>query len=275
MKKVFLLAMSALAVLGCNTKSASSNGDETKEGREVETQESREVETQIFEYENNNDHFTVKLSVEFPVGGDQELGDCIFEFIKEALTYDHDCSDDLDVYRNDCQGLLDLFGPWKSDDMREAWNAYTEGTGQEITLSYSDNIRIVENNENYMTCLCENESFTGADGFWANYGATYLKSDCSEVTNEYLFKDPSSRELATLLRDDLIEKYCRGREANWDDPDLETIEDVLYLPFYVTREGLSYFYRRGLILPQNVEGTLPWDKVKDLLTDEAKKLHKW
>lgn len=263
MKKVFFLVMSALVVLGCNTKS-SSNGDEG--------QVSRELETNVFTYENNDDQVMVKLSVEFPVGGDQELVDCIYSFITENLTNDHDCSDDLDVYRNNGQGLVDLFGSWKSDDLHESWSSFTEDIDADVVFMDSVSFSVVENNDKYITYLYESESYTGADGFWTKNGVTYLKSDCSLVTNEFLFKDPTSQELVTVLRDDLIENYCRGVNANWDDPDVETVKGLLQTPFYITPEGLAYFYTRGSVFFQNVDGVLPWDKVRDLLTDEAKAL---
>ena len=77
MKKVLFLVMSALVVLGCNTKS-SSNGDEG--------QVSRELETNVFTYENNDDQVMVKLSVEFPVAGDQELVETITKEINQTKT---------------------------------------------------------------------------------------------------------------------------------------------------------------------------------------------
>lgn len=266
MKRLFLLAASALVVLSCNTKPTSSNGEETTANRELKTQ--------VFSYEKNDDHVEASLSIEMPVGGDQELGDKIYEFILENLTNNHDCSDDLTVYRNDGQGLVDLFGGWKYDEMNEEWNSYNEDLEQEDQVSFMDSatFSIVENNDKYVTGLYESESFNGADGYWEKYGATFLKSDCGRVTNAFLFKDPKSPELVKVLRDDLIAKYCSGDEANWDEPDVETVESVLDEPFYVTSKGLAYFYRRPLVFFQNVDGVLSWDKVKDLLTDEAKKL---
>lgn len=265
MKKLFFFAISALVMLGCNTKSsASSQSDEKKE--------SREVKTKVFDYESNDDKVLVKLSIEMPVDGDKELGDNIYVFILEELTRNHDCSDDLDVYRNDGQGLVDLFGKWKSDELHEDWSYYTEDIGQEVVFTDSVSFSIVEDNDKYLTYLCESRSFNGADGYWTKTGVTFLKSDCSRVTNDFLFKDPYSQELVTLLRDDVIEDYCGGKYGDWDEPDVETVESVLDIPFYLTPEGLAYFYRRPLVLLQNVDGMLPWDKVKGLLTDEAKKL---
>ena len=266
MKKLFLLAASALVVLSCNTKSTSPNGEETTA--------KRELKTQVFSYEKSDNRANVKLSIEMPVGGDEELGEIIYDFILEKLTDDHDCSDDLSVYRNDGQGLVDLFGGWKYDVVNEEWESFNEDLEPEDQVTFLDeaNLSIVENNDKYVTCLYETESFNGADGYWAKKGVTFLKSDCSRVTNDFLFKDPKSPELVKVLRDDLIAKYCSGVEADWDEPDVETVESVLDEPFYVTSKGLAYFYRRPLVFFQNVAGVLPWDKVKDLLTDEAKKL---
>lgn len=262
---MFLLAASALLVLGCNTKSTSTpNGDEKKANRELKTE--------VFEYVSNDEHAQVKLSIEMPVGGDQELGDNIYDFITEALTNDHDCSDDLGEYRDNGQGLVDLFGRWKSDELQEEWNDYAENVDPDAVFMDQAICSIIENNDNYVTCLYNSESFNGADGYWAKIGATFLKSDCSRVDNDFLFKDPTSPELVKVLRDDLIANYCSGLKANYDEPDEETVKSLLDMPFYVTSEGLAYYYRRPLVFFQNVDGVLTWDKVKDLLTDEAKKL---
>lgn len=257
------MAASALMVLSCNTKSSStsSNGEEQKVDRKLTTQ--------VFTYENDDEHAQVKLSIEMPVGGDELLGNSVYDVITEFLTNDHDCSDDLDEYRNDGQELVELFGRWMNDDLQEQRNYYAEDTDDDATFSSSATFSIIECNEKYVTCLYETEYFNMADGFWEKNGVSLLMSDCSRITNDFLFKDPTSTELAKVLRDDMVS--ING--GAWEDPDLEDVESVMNdQDFYVTSEGLAYFFRRGLLYPQNIEGILTWDKVQDLLTDEAKKL---
>ena len=263
-KNLLWICMSALVMLGCNTKS-SSQGDDEKE--------TRELKTEIFKYENKMPHCEASISIEFPVGGDEELGDSIYDFIVATMTEQQVYENDLDDYRNDGQGFVDFFGKYISKDLQEGWETFTDGDETlEDILSENVKYTIVENNDKYVTYLYEYDSYYGGDGFVDRKGATFLKDDCSRVTNEFLFKDSSSQKLITLVCNTLIDNYCKGSEPLLEESELENIDTLPQKPFYATPDGLAFIYGMYEVHWMILEGVIPWDKVKSLLTDEAKEL---
>ena len=264
MKKLFFLAMSALLVLGCNTKSSSSQGDDEKE--------TRELKTEVFKYENKMPHCEAFISIEFPVGGDEELGDSIYDFIVATMTEQQVYENDLDDYRNDGQGFVDFFGEYISNDLQEGLETYPIDETSEEELVENVKYSVLENNDKYVTYLYEYDSYYGGDGFAHRVGATFLKNDCSRVTNEFLFKNPSSQKLITLICNTLIDKYCKGSDAFLEESELENIDELPKSPFYVTADGLAFIYDMYEVHWMLLEGVIPWEKVKSLLTDEAKEL---
>ncbi|MCR4809137.1 MAG: hypothetical protein K5896_04680 [Prevotella sp.] len=265
MKKLFFLTMSALLVLGCNTKSSSSKGEEEEE--------TRELKTKVFEYEKNTSHSEAFISIEFPVGGDEELGDSIYNFIVSTMKEQQAYEDDLDDYRNDGQGLVDLFGKKISADLEEGWQSYTGGdeTMSDV-LNESAKYNILEDNDKYITYLYEYDCYYGGDGYMNRVGATFLKDDCSRINNDFLFKNSSSDKLLSLVVNVLKEKYCEGEFAFLEESELDGIEALPQAPFYITKDGLAFYYHMYEVHWSALEGILPWDKVKNLLTDEAQEL---
>ena len=265
MKKLFFLAMSALLVLGCNTKSSSSQGDDEKE--------TRELKTEVFKYENKMPHCEAFISIEYPVGGDEELGDSIYDFIVATMTEQQVYENDLDDYRNDGQGFVDFFGKKISSDLQEGWENYSQGDETlEDVLDENVKYSVIEDNDQYVTYLYEYDNYYGGDGYVNREGATFLKDDCSRVTNDFLFKDPSSQKLLTLICNTLIDKYCKGSDAFLEESELENIDELPKSPFYVTADGLAFIYDMYEVHWSLLEGVIPWEKVKSLLTDEAKEL---
>ena len=264
MKKLFLLAMSALLVLGCNTKTSSSKDDEN---------EVKELKTKVFQYENNTSHAEASIYCEFPVGGDEELGDSIYQFIVETMVEQQVYEEELDDYRNDGQAFVDLFGKKISNDLEEGWENYTQGDETMNDVLY-ENIKysIVENNDQYATCLYEYDNYYGGDGYMNKKGCTFLKSDGSRITNEFLFEKPGSHKLLNLVVEALIQKYGSSNDGFIEDSELENIEELPRTPFYLTADGVAFCYASYEVHWSFLEGVIPYDKVENLLTDEAQAL---
>ena len=265
MRKALWILMSALVVLGCNTKS-SSKGDDDEE-------EVKEVKTKVFKYEKNTSHGEASIYCEFPVGGDEELGDSIYQFIVETMVEQQAFEEELDDYRNDGQAFVDLFGKKISNDLEEGWQSYTGGDETMGDVLY-ENIKysIVEDNDQYVTCLYEYDNYYGGDGYMNKEGCTFLKSDASRVTNEFLFENPESQKLLNLITKTLTEKYCRGDNAFLGEEELEHIDTLPRNPFYLTADGIAFCYAAYEVHWSFLEAVIPYDKVKDLLTDEAQEL---
>ena len=264
-KNLLWICMSALVVLSCNTKSSSSKSDDEEE--------TRELKTKVFEYEKNTTHAEASISIEFPVGGDEELGNSIYDFIVETMKEQQAYEDDLDDYRNDGQGFVDLFGKKISSDLEEGWENYTQGDeSMEDVLNENIKYSIVDNNDKYVTYLYEYDNYYGGDGYMNRVGATFLKDDCSRVTNDFLFKNPSSEKLLSLVVNELKKKYCEGEYAFLGEEELDGIEELPQAPFYITKDGLAFYYHMYEVHWSALEDVIPWDKVERLLTDEAKDL---
>ena len=266
MKHLLWMSMLALMVLGCNTKSSSSE-------KGTETDEARELKTEVYEYNEDTRHYEASVSIEFPVGGDEELGDSVFAFIARNIKEQQAYEGGLDKYRNNGEELVEFFGKKISNDLKEGWMNYTDGDeSTDDVLNEDIKFSLLEDNDNYLTYLYDYDCYYGDDDYMNKVGVTFLKDDCNRVTNEFLFKDPSSQKLLDLVVETLIENYCRGENAFLEESELENIEELPAAPFYITKEGVAFIYRMYEVHWSLLEGVIPWNKVKKLLTDEAQAL---
>lgn len=263
--KLLWIALSAMVVAGCNTKNSASKSDDDKEVIELETK--------VFTFALETERYDAAVSIEMPVGGDEELGDSIFAFINETMCEQQSIKD-LNEYRNKGQALVDFIGEKICTELNDGWESYNEGVDEEYAQQMEEHIKysVLEDNDKYVTYLYEYDNFYDGEGYFNSVGATFLKDDCSRVTNEFLFKDPSSQKLLTLVVNTLTDKYCKGDDAFLENSELDYIDVLPNSPFYVTADGLGFFYGMNEVHWMRLEGVIPWEKVKNLLTDEAQEL---
>jgi hypothetical protein len=105
--------------------------------------------------------------------------------------------------------------------------------------------------------------------------------DCSVVTTTYDLGDGMKGTVGIIgpkrmdydrVVNVLKEKYCEGEYAFLEESELDGIEALPQAPFYITKDGLAFYYHMYEVHWSALEGILPWDKVKNLLTDEAQEL---
>ena len=257
MKKLFLLAMSALLVLGCGSKSSSNSGDEEKK-------DVKELKTEVFKCEFSEPYVSGSIICQYPVGGDKELCDAAITYLQEELNGEADVSD----YPEEGQEFVDFWAVLIKQAMQQEKEAEGEYYNDETRINVKASV--VEDNDRYLTYLFE---YTNSDDDRENTqrGATFRKGDASRLTPELLFKDPASPELLQLIHDALREKYTENDDEEQYIDGIDMMPDYLY----ITSKGLTFVYYFAYAFnnpPIGLSGVIPYNKVKDLLTDEAQAL---
>ncbi len=252
MKRFLHLALLAIILTGCSTK-----------------QTSKAFKSEAFTYEGETKHSSILISCAFPVSGDEVLCDSIYDFIVSAMTESQCYEDPVPDFRHDGQGFVDFFGHEINKNAEEQWQLFTKGDEDR-----ADNIEeeiifgISESTPEFMTYDFEH-SFSGiADGFVHQFRTSFLRSDGSRVTNQFLFSDPSSSELLDLVKKELKNRL-RGDDA---EEYVDNISELPKRPFFLTTEGLGFNYEQFEVYMYELSGFLSLKKVKPFLTEEALKL---
>lgn len=263
MKKVLLMSMLALVVLGCNKKSSKDSDDNDN----VEV--TRTLDTEEFRYEKNTPHASANVVCDFPTGGDEELRkmvyDCMTYKIAQSLG-----ESETDDFRDDGQGFVDHYGTIISKDLETEWNAnWSDGDGSG-TLADDVFFSLIDETDKYVTFKFIRDCYYGGDGYRGESGVTFTKGEeCFTVTNDFLFKNPSSPKLLKLVRQAIVNNYGEGFV---DQEILDGIDSLPAESFYIADGGLAFYYGQYEVFYMGLAGNIPYEKVEDLLTDEALEL---
>jgi hypothetical protein len=251
-----------LLLAGCNSKPSS-----TEEEDEV-----RELKTKVFKFTISEPHAQGSIICEFPVGGDDELCDSIYDYLLTTMVDQQSYEEEVPDFHGKGQDFVNFWGNKINADLIVGWERFTEEFGDDSIDELSENAKysVVENNDHYLTYIFDYDCFYGGDGFVKKVGTTFIKEDACRLTNDFLFKDASSPKLLQLVRNTLKEGASRGAYA--DDETIDNIQKLPENPFYITPEGLAFNYNPYEIDVFWVGGVIPFDKVKKLLTDEALEL---
>ncbi len=247
---------------------------------------------------------SVNISADWPVDGNDSLVAGIRRYICEEMAADMMQEEEPEVtYYDDGQTALDKTFQRKQKQLL----AYRDDIASddenpipvEMTFSYTLRIRLLEESAKYITYLTNGEGFMGgAHGYATATGVTFRKSDGKrigyitkfnkdqaiyETLNQNLFKEPRPEELNKLLKDGLkfyFQEFSdepMTDEALTDqlmDVDLENIP-LPHNPPLFTRSGLSFTYQQYEIAAYAAgmpNFNIPYDKISNCLTDDAKSL---
>lgn len=252
MKRILHLALLAIILAGCSTKPTSKG-----------------FKSEVFTYEGETEHSHLLISCPFPVSGDEVLCDSIYDFIVSAMTESQCYEDPVPDFRHDGQGFVDFFGHEINKNAEEQWELFTNGNEDRADDIEEEIIfGISESTPGFMTYDFQH-SFSGiAEGFVHQFSTSFLRTDGSRVTNQFLFSDPSSLKLLDLVKKEL-------KMNLQDDEAVEYVDNISQLPkrpFFLKTDGLGFDYEPFEVYMYGMSGFLPLKKVKTFLTEEALKL---
>ena len=226
----------------------------------------------------------VNIAFDYPQSGPQPLADSLSTYVCQQLGINSP-SDDATFA--------------KRKELEEEWQELA-AADLHMQLYYTRNLTLLHDTTHYVTLQNSIEEFHGgAHGSYTYYGQTFRKSDGQRIgyvsiydqdngtfhiEHQTLFNDKvETPEFKALLKEG-VGSYFKEMSNGDDDWTLEDmligVDDVnaLPLPQYpptFTKDGLSFVYQQYEIAPYAAglpSFTIPYDKAKPFLTDDARAL---
>lgn len=221
------------------------------------------------------------LDIDYPAKGNPFLVKNIREYINETLggTYQGQL-DDKD-------SLVNYYAHITLDSLRQLAKDYEQENYTLENLFISYKIKKLTESKHYITYQKDySEYMGGAHGYGTITGITFRKEDGRRFGYE-IFKNINTEEFHQLIKEGL-KSYFKQANNNLplSDADLRgyllTDDDINYLsapvsPPYFTDKGIIFIYSPYEIAPYAAGQpcfTIPYDKIKPLLTTTAQQLIK-
>ena len=185
--------------------------------------------------------------------------------------------------KNDGKALLDFYGKQRSKDMGEEYKDLLEFDNREeepSPFSFDGSIRLKEEAEKYVTYGIESYVYLGGA-----HGSSFLREvNIIRETGKVLATSvdtTKTKDMQPILRKGVIEYFKECGEDISDDKlnDMLFINDnTIPLPALtpsLSKNGLKFIYQQYEIGPYAlgmVSFTVPYDKIKTFMTEEAAKL---
>lgn len=287
-KKVCIAAL--LIATACITGCKTGQKESAKAGQEMESSiaEAEELTTDSIVFSENGKGYSCNMKIDFPQGNGK-IDEGIKDFLISALS-DFAACDNPDKPKaeykgdkNDGKALLDFYGKQRSKDMGEEYKDLLEFDNREeepSPFSFDGSIRLKEEAAKYVTYGIESYVYLGGA-----HGSSVLQEvNIIRETGKVLATSvdtTKTKEMQPILRKGVIEYFKECGEDISDDKlnDMLFINDnTIHLPALtpsLSKNGLKFIYQQYEIGPYAlgmVSFTVPYDKIKTFMTEEALKL---
>ena len=267
MKRTLLyMSMLAAVLLSCNSNKSAKGSDADDESDVME------VKLKTYSYEQTAKHTEARITIDFPVGGDEELRQAIYDNILSFWQGEDPDDDPIPDFSDDGQGLVDYFGGITWNNLQEGWESWDEDDESDIVLDDNSSYKKLLETDRFITFLYETDGFYGGDGFGKRQGVTFLKDDGRKLTNDMLLKNPRSEKVLQLIRDKIRQENCEGAEAYVEEEIVDGIDKLPEAPLYLTDDGVGFNYAQYEVYWSEFSGVIPLEKIEKYLTDEAVEL---
>lgn len=296
--------MVAAALTACGHRASQQNAEGTAASEDQAISASAELTTDSIGLEREDSMVSVKVSIDWPTGSNQQLVNGIRQYICEELSssIDQESKPEVKVF-DDGKTAVEATVKRQYDDLAGMWKESKEnGMPMDMTYSYFLHVFKMEETERYITYLSKSEGFLGgAHGYATATGITFSKKDgrrigyqteynrekdTFEMKYQTLFNNPKADGLAQLIKEG-VRSYFQGFDTEeTTDEQLKDmligVDDINKIPLPVnsplfTKEGLSFTYQQYEIAPYAagmINFDIPYEKVKPFLTEEATDLIK-
>lgn len=296
--------MVAAALTACGHRASQQNAEGTAASEDQALSASAELTTDSIGLEREDSMVSVKVSIDWPTGSNQQLVNGIRQYICEELSssIDQESKPEVKVF-DDGKTAVEATVKRQYDDLAGMWKESKEnGMPMDMTYSYFLHVFKMEETERYITYLSKSEGFLGgAHGYATATGITFSKKDgrrigyqteynrekdTFEMKYQTLFNNPKADGLAQLIKEGVRSYFQEFDTEETTDEQLKDmligVDDINKIPLPVnsplfTKEGLSFTYQQYEIAPYAagmINFDIPYEKVKPFLTEEATDLIK-
>lgn len=227
---------------------------------------SNQFETKTFIFKKDQNDVHVEIKVDYPINGNEDLVVETRLFIRTAI----EVSFNIDIaYSNlaDGQKLINYVGTKKYSDSEN------EKYGEEYSPGEFDDIIDINKNFENEKCVsfCARSAYHHGE-VWNDFcrGATFRKEDGIIIS---VIKYPLDSKLLSILKetikDDLGDRFELVDEKAFEDSQLPIA------PPHLSKYGVQFDYQHYEIGPGvlgQVSVVIPYEKIKQYMTDEAKVL---
>ena len=288
MKRTILYIMMAAMLSAC--------GHRASQGSEAS--ESSEFTTDSIGLEEEDSMASVKAYIDWPTNGNDSLVQAIRQYICEELSSRPFQEGEPEVKLfDDGQEAVKATVSNCYQEMVASWKEIKDNGYPGMQFSYYQRIKLLENNEHYVTYLTNSEGFQGgAHGFATAAGQTFRKSDGKRIgyetkynhetetfykKDQTLFKDAESPKLYALIKEGVRSYFQEFEDSLTTDEQLKDllieVDDVNRIPLpsappTFSKNGLSFIYQQYEIAPYAagmINFDIPYEKIRPFLTPEA------
>lgn len=299
MKYLLYSIMVAAALTACGHRASQQNAEGTVESENSELSKGAELTTDSIGLELEDSMVSVKVSIDWPTGSNQQLVNGIRQYICEELatSIDQESKPEVKLF-DDGKTAVETTVKRQYDDLAGMWKESKEN-GMPVDMSYSYFLHVfkMEETERYITYLSKSEGFLGgAHGYATATGITFSKKDgrrigyqteynrekdTFEMKYQTLFSKPKADGLAQLIKEGVRSYFQEFDTEETTDEQLKDmligVDDINKIPLptnppLFTKEGLSFTYQQYEIAPYAagmINFDIPYDKIKPFLTEEA------
>jgi hypothetical protein len=228
-------------------------------------EEEKLFETTKIVYTKNTSSANVELSVDYPIKGTDALLKSTRKYINEIIAnmfqiegYEYKGS------LNDGSSVINSYGKAKYDDLDKEWNE----NAYEGASAYVETIKFIKDFENeYCVSLCAHSYYFhgGVSNEFCD-ASTFRKIDGKHIS---IIKSENDKGLHRLIIDSVKNKLGENYENINDEFESSPVAGIIHL----VKEGVQFDYQHYEIGPGyfgQVSITIPYEKIKPYLTEEAK-----
>ena len=228
-------------------------------------EEEKLFETTKIVYTKNTSSANVELSVEYPIKGTDALLKNTRKYINEVIAnmfqiegYEYKGS------LNDGSSVINSYGKAKYDNLDKEWNE----NAYEGASAYVETIKFIKDFENeYCVSLCAHSYYFhgGVSNEFCD-ASTFRKIDGKHIS---IIKSENDKGLHRLIINSVKNKLGENYENINDEFESSPVAGIIHL----VKDGVQFDYQHYEIGPGyfgQVSITIPYEKIKPYLTEEAK-----
>lgn len=230
----------------------------------IEEEEKQFATTKIV-YTKNTSSANVELSVDYPIKGADVLLKNTREYINEVIANMFQ----IEGYKykgslNDGSSVINSYGKAKYDDLDKEWNE----NAYEGASAYVETIKFIKDFENeYCVSLCAHSYYFhgGVSNEFCD-ASTFRKIDGKHIS---IIKSENDKGLHRLIINAVKNKLGENYENINDEFESSPVAGIIHL----VKDGVQFDYQHYEIGPGyfgQVSITIPYEKIKSYLTEEAK-----
>lgn len=304
MKRTFLYITIAAALTACGHRASSSAADTdsaTVETPQSVDEQSQKLTVDSIGLEREDSTAIVKISIDWPVNGDEALVKSIRQYICEELATSsiQEGKPEVKLFTDGKEAVSNAF-KMHYQELSDGWKEIRAMSYDGMPFEYGLRASLEVETTSYVTYLTIGEGFLGgAHGYATSTGQTFRKSDGKrfgyhtdynektdkfDIKDQTLFAETTSPKLYALIKEGVRSYFLEFEEGVKDDQELKDmligVEDINKIPLpssapYFTKDGLCFCYQQYEIAPYAagmINFIIPYDKIRPFLTEEAQDL---